>query len=92
MTDVTKSTGDTEAFDEEKLDASIIAACASANRDIEECEDIAEDVTQDVADAIAEMDEVETAEIRERVEEALAEVDPRLAFFYDQHIPNLNEL
>ncbi|MFB6294959.1 MAG: ATP cone domain-containing protein [Candidatus Nanohaloarchaea archaeon] len=92
MADVVKRRGHEEEFDERKVYGSVYAACASAQRDEATCEAVAEEVTETVVAAADEAAVLPAEDIRDMVREELAERDERLAFFYEKHLPDLDNL
>ena len=89
---VVKRKGHTEDFDERKVYASVYAACASAHYEEMECEKIAEKLTKKIKRFIKSKKQAESSEIRRRIENELKKQDEELAFFYEQHLPNLKRL
>ena len=89
---VVKRKGHTEEFDEKKVYGSVYAACASAHYDEMQCEKIAGEVTKKVKKLLKNKKEVSSTEIRKRIENELKKKDEELAFFYEQHLPNLKRL
>ncbi len=92
MATVIKRKGHKEKFDERKLYASVYAACASAHLEESSCEKVAEKITRIIRKQIKNRKEVQTSEIHKRTEKELRKIDKELAFFYDQHLPNLKKL
>lgn len=92
MAMVVKRKGHKEKFDERKLYASIYAACASAHYDEAACEKIAGKVTKKIVSSFKKKKEIQTAEIHKRTEAEIRKTNKELAFFYDQHLPNLKKL
>lgn len=92
MPNVVKRRGHEEAFDERKVYGSVYAACASARRNEATCETVAEEVTGIVKGRADETDVLPSEEIRGLVREELEERDEELAFFYEQHLPDLENL
>ncbi len=92
MAEVVKRRGHEEPFDEKKVYGSVYAACASADRDEKTCEQVAEEVTERVAEEVAESDRISAEDIRETVTAELAGRDDELKFYYEKHLPDLDEL
>lgn len=92
MPNVVKRKGHEEEFDERKVYVSVYEACASAHRDADECEYIAEDITSRVRALADSTDVLPAADIRALVNEELGKRDEELSFFYDMHLPNLKKL
>ena len=92
MVTVVKRKGHKEKFDERKLYASIYAACASAHLEELSCEKAAKKITEVVKKQIKNNKELQASEIHKKVEKELKKIDKELAFFYDQHLPNLKKL
>ena len=89
---IIKRKGHTEDFDERKVYASVYAACASAHYDEIQCEKTAEKVTNNIKKFVKNKKQTESLEIRKRIEYELKKQDEELAFFYEQHLPNLKRL
>ena len=89
---IVKRKGHMEDFDERKVYASVYAACASAHYDEIQCEKTAEKVTNNIKRFVKGKKKIESAEIRKKIENELKNKDEELAFFYDQHLPNLKKL
>ncbi|MDY6761584.1 MAG: ATP cone domain-containing protein [Candidatus Nanohaloarchaea archaeon] len=92
MATVVKRRGHEEEFDERKVYGSVYAACASAREDERTCETVADAVTERVKSAAEGTGALPSEDIREMVRDELAERDERLAFFYDKHLPDLDNL
>ena len=89
---VVKRKGHTEEFDEKKVYGSVYAACASAHYDEMQCEKIAGEMTKRVKKLLKNKKEIQSIEIRKKIEKELKKKDEELAFFYEQHLPNLKRL
>ncbi len=89
---VVKRKGHTEEFDEKKVYGSVYAACASAHCEETECEKTADDITKKIKKFAKGKKKIESAEIRKKIENELKKKDEELAFFYEQHLPNLKRL
>jgi transcriptional regulator NrdR family protein len=89
---IVKRKGHTEEFDERKVYGSVYAACASAHYDEEECERTADELTKRIKKFIGNKKEIRSAEIRGKIENELKKKDEELAFYYEQHLPNLKNL
>ncbi|MDY6769430.1 MAG: ATP cone domain-containing protein [Candidatus Nanohaloarchaea archaeon] len=92
MAEVVKRRGHTEEFDERKVYGSIYAACASAGRDEDACERIADEVSTEIRERAESADALPTDEIRDIVSDELAERDEELSFYYEKHLPDLDNL
>ena len=92
MAIIVKRAGHKERFDEKKVYASIYAACASAFYSERNCERTADNITRKIEKYVAGRRAVNSSEIRRRVENELRKIDKELAFFYEQHLPNLRSL
>ena len=79
-------------FNEKKIYGSVYAACASAHYDEMRCEKIAEEITETIKRFVKNKKEIQSIEIRKKIENELKKKDEELAFFYEQHLPNLNRL
>ena len=89
---IVKRRGHKERFDEKKVYASVYAACASAHHAELKCEKIAEKVLQTIKKFIKNKKSIQSTEIRKKIENELKKKDKELAFFYEQHLPNLKRL
>ncbi|MDP7243805.1 MAG: ATP cone domain-containing protein [Flavobacteriales bacterium] len=89
---VVKTKGHTEEFDEKKVYGSVYAACASVHYNEEQCEKTADDMTKKIKKFTKGKKKIESTEIRRRIEKELRKKDEELAFFYEQHLPNLKRL
>lgn len=89
---IVKRKGHKERFDERKVYGSVYAACASAHYDEMRCEEIAEDITKKIKKFFNNKKETQSIEIRKKIESELKKKDEELAFFYEQHLPNLKRL
>ena len=89
---VVKRRGHKEMFDEKKVYGSVYAACASAHCDEMQCEKIAGEITKKVKKLVKNKKEISSTEIRKKIESELKKKDEELAFFYEQHLPNLKRL
>lgn len=92
MPAIVKRRGYKEKFDEKKVYGSVYAACASAHYDEMMCEKTAEDMTKKIIKFIRNKKEIQSTEIRKKIEAELKKKDEELAFFYGQHLPNLKKL
>ena len=81
-----------EKFDEKKLYASIYSACMSAGYTESNCEQIAERISKKVESIIKKKRSIKSIEISRIVFVELETINKRLAFFYEQHLPNLRRL
>ncbi len=89
---VVKRKDHTEEFDEKKVYGSVYAACASAHYNEMQCEGIAEEITKNIKKFVKNKKEIPSTEIRKKIESELKKKDEELAFFYEQHLPNLKKL
>ncbi|MDP6647884.1 MAG: ATP cone domain-containing protein [Candidatus Woesearchaeota archaeon] len=89
---IVKRKGHTEEFDEKKAYGSVYAACASAHYSEEECESTANSITKKIKKFAQSKKKIDSSEIRKRIESELKKKDEELAFFYEQHLPNLKRL
>ena len=89
---VVKRKGHKEMFDEKKVYGSVYAACASAHYDEMRCEKIAEELTKKIKKFTKIKKEIQSTELRKKIENELKKRDEDLAFFYEQHLPNLKKL
>lgn len=92
MSILVKRKGHKEKFDERKTYGSVYAACASAHYSEKKCEKVAEEITKKVKVSIKKKKEVQSLEIRRKIASELKKKNKELAFFYEQHLPNLKEL
>ena len=92
MLTVVKRRGHKEIFDEKKVYGLVYAACASAHYNEKQCEQIAEELTQKTKKFVKNRKEIQSIEIRKKIESELKKKDEDLAFFYEQHLPNLRKL
>ncbi len=89
---VVKRKGHTEEFDEKKVYGSVYAACASADYEEIKCEKIAGEITKKIKKSVGNKKEITSGEIRKKIENELKKKSKELAFFYEQHLPNLKRL
>ena len=89
---IVKRKGHIEEFDERKAYASVYAACASAHYDESGCEKTADSVTKAVKKLVKNKKKILSSKIRERISAELKRKDRELAFYYEQHLPNLKKL
>lgn len=92
MVIIVKRKGHTEKFDERKVYGSVYAACASAHYSEMLCEKTAEGVAEKINKFVKNKKEIQSTEIRKKIEAELKKKDKELAFFYEQHLPNLKKL
>lgn len=92
MAIIVKRKGHKEKFDEKKIYGSVYAACASAHYDETQCEKTAEQITKKIKKFVKNKREIQSTEIRKKIENELKKKDEELAFFYEQHLPNLKKL
>ncbi len=82
MKHVVKRRGHTEGFDDKKLYASIYSACLVVRETPEASELVAEKVTKDITDWIANKPEVTSADIRRHAAEFLHVYNADAAYSY----------
>ena len=92
MVVIVKRRGHKEEFDERKAYGSVYAACASAHYGEKECEKLAEEVTKKIKKMVASKGRIDSTLIRNRIKTELKKKDGELAFYYEQHLPNLKKL
>jgi len=89
---IVKRKGHRERFDERKVYASVYAACTSAFYNEKNCEKIANKVTKKIEGFAEGKKEINSNQIRKKIENELRKINKELAFFYEQHLPNLRRL
>ena len=89
---IVKRKGHTEEFDEKKVYGSVYAACASAHYDESSCEKTADSVTKAVKKMVKSKKSIHSSKIREKINAELKRKGKELAFYYEQHLPNLRKL
>ena len=89
---IVKRKGHTEEFDEKKVYGSVYAACASAHYGEADCEKTADSVTKAIKKFAKSKKSMQSSKIREKINAELKKKDKELAFFYEQHLPNLKKL
>lgn len=89
---VVKRQGRKESFDERKVYGSVYAACASAQYSERSCERTSAEITKNVKAFVKKRPAVDSSAIRKKVIAELKKKGKELAFFYEQHIPNLKKL
>ncbi len=87
-----KRKGHREAFDERKVYGSVYAACASAHYTETRCEKISGIVTKKVKSLLKNKKVISSLNIRKMIESELKKRNKELAFFYEEHLPNLKKL
>jgi transcriptional regulator NrdR family protein len=92
MAIIVKRKGHKEIFDERKVYGSVYAACASAHYNEMQCEKIADGVAKKVKMFVKNKKQIQSIEIRKKIEDELKKRDEELAFFYEHHLPNLKKL
>ena len=92
MTIIVKRKGHKEVFDEKKTYASVYAACISAQYNERKCENIADKITKKIERFVTSKKTIKSTEIRKAINQELIKMDKELAFFYEQHLPNLKHL
>jgi|TARA_B100002003_G_C13983483_1_gene475502 transcriptional regulator NrdR family protein len=89
---IVKRKGHSEEFDEKKVYASVYFACASAHYDEYDCEFTADSVTKTIKKHIKSKKAISSITLRKKIETELKKKDKELAFYYEQHLPNLKKL
>jgi len=92
MDTVVKRQGHKEPFDEKKVYGSVYAACANAHFGENDCEKVAEEVTNKITEHFKNLKEIDSTDIRKKVITELKKKDEELAFYYEQNLPNLKKL
>ena len=92
MSFVVKRKGHREKFDEKKVYGSVYAACASADYSERKCETIAKKITNIIKRFVEHKKKVKSGDIRKRIIIELKKTDEELAFYYEQHLPDLKRL
>ena len=92
MAVVVKRKGHTEKFDERKVYGSVYAACSSAHYGENLCEKNAEEITSKIRKFVRNKKRIESTQIRNKIAELLKRKNEELAFFYEQHLPDLKRL
>lgn len=87
IVDIVKRNGQrpTESFDEQKLRASIEAACLSAGAAPGHAESIARAVVKDIHDWLVNRPEVTSHDLRRTAAKTLKNHHPDAAYLYEQH-------
>jgi len=87
LIDIVKREGErpSEAFDQKKLRASILAACLSVRSPEGEAETIAHKVTSEVISWCLAKPEVTSADLRRKATETLVKYHPEAAYLYKHH-------
>jgi transcriptional regulator NrdR family protein len=85
--DVIKRSGKrtSEAFQTEKLHASIIAACLSVRSPEGEAEKIAQSVCKQIIEWLEQKPEVTSEDLRRKASDALSTLNPEAAYLYKHH-------
>tara|TARA_Y100000310_G_scaffold295145_1_gene326208 strand:+ start:1266 stop:1562 length:297 start_codon:yes stop_codon:yes gene_type:complete len=89
---IVKRKGHSEEFDERKVYASVYSACASTHYDEYDCEFTADSVTETIKKHIQSKKAISSITLRKKIEAELKKKDKELAFYYEQHLPNLKKL
>mgnify|MGYP001246245199 CR=1 FL=1 len=89
---IVKRKGHTEEFDEKKVYGSVYAACASAHYEECDCEKTSDEITKKLKNFVKTKKQVQSTDIRKKIEAELKKKDEELAFFYEHHLPNLKKL
>lgn len=92
MSIVVKRKGHTEKFDERKVYGSVYAACSSAHYDENLCEKNAAEIASKIKKFARNKKKIGSTQIRNKIVELLKRKNEELAFFYEQHLPNLKRL
>ena len=89
---IVKRKGHKERFEEKKVYGSVYAACASADYSERQCEKIAQELTKYVEKFVVKKKVVKSIDIRKIIENRLKKLNKELAFYYEQHLPDLKKL
>ncbi len=89
---IVKRQGHKETFDEKKVYGSVYAACASVHYTEKKCEQVADEITKKVKTFIKNKKSVKAVELRKKIITELQKKKKELAFYYEQHLPNLKQL
>ena len=92
MSIIVKRKGHKERFDEKKVYGSVYAACASMHYSERKCEKTADEITRKIKNFVKNKKEIKSIDIRKKIESELKNKNKELAFFYEQHLPNLKKL
>tara|TARA_Y100000310_G_scaffold251715_1_gene258312 strand:- start:31802 stop:32080 length:279 start_codon:yes stop_codon:yes gene_type:complete len=92
MAIIVKRKGHKEKFDEKKIYGSVYSACASALYPEQKCEKTANQIMKKIIRLVANKKQINSSQIRKKIEQELTKKDKELAFYYEQHLPNLKEL
>jgi transcriptional regulator NrdR family protein len=92
MSVVVKRRGHGEKFDERKTYGSVYAACASAHYGEVKCEKTADEVTKTIKKFVKNKKEIPSTEISKKIIIELKKKDKEVAFYYEEHLPNLKKL
>ncbi len=92
MSIIIKRRGHKEKFDEKKVYGSVYSACSSAHYSEEECEKTSQEMTKKIKAFLKNKKQIQTEEIGKKIETELKNKDEELAFFYEQHLPDLKKL
>lgn len=92
MSIVVKRKRKREKFDERKVYASVYAACASAQYSEKKCEKTAEEICKKVKTFIRNKKQIGSYDIRKKITDLLRKKSKELAYYYEEHLPNLKEL
>lgn len=82
---IVKRKGQTQAFDERKVYASVYSACLASHSAEGEAEATANLVTREIKKWIEEKTEVKSREIHEKVAKELKHLNKEASFMYDTH-------
>ena len=85
MKQLVKRRGHTESFEEKKLYGSILSACMSLRMKDEEAELLSETVSQEVIQAVKDIETVDAKVLHKHVVDSLHRYNPDAAFLYDTH-------
>lgn len=91
MVTVIRREGKAEEFEEKKLYASVYAAASSSNYEESECEEIAEEVTQNVKEWLQGKVQISSRTLRKKIAEQLEARSETLSFAYRRNLPNITE-
>ena len=92
MVTIVKRRGHKEKFDEKKVYGSVYAACASAHCEECDCEKTADKIMKKIIRFVGNKKQIQSTAISKKIEQELKKKDKELAFYYEQHLPNLKKL
>jgi len=86
MSHIVKRAGHKEPYDQKKVYASVYAACMSLRVQQQEAELIAEKVTGEINEIIADKSEVTSHQLFVEISSSLERLNPEAAFLYRTHM------